>query len=123
MRARRPLLYCVVKRTLLKGLLFTALLLVVLNPSLRRAFRQVQHTLRPENLIQDRFAGLESINAQLDCLMDRAGCHSEARRIAQFVVDHINYVSDYENWGNVSIGPRPKKPGRKGRKIVTVAPS
>jgi hypothetical protein len=95
-----------IRRWLCKGLAFAAFALLVLNPNLKRAFLQLQHTLRPEALIQTQFSGLPEINAQIDRLVAAdQGRHSEARLVARFVLKKIRYVTDYENWSNVEYWP------------------
>jgi hypothetical protein len=91
-------------------LAFAVLTLLVLNPNLKRAYLQVRHTLDPEGLIQTDFPSLPLINAQVDRLVAAdAGQHSEARLVAKFVLKKINYVSDYENWGNIEYWSTPQE--------------
>lgn len=89
-----------------KSLFFVCLSVVVLNPNLRRAFQQVDHTLEPERLIQTNFQALPCINAQIDrYVRSDGGRRSEARLVAKFVLKKIKYISDYENWGNLDYWP------------------
>jgi predicted transglutaminase-like cysteine proteinase len=114
------------KRWVLKGLVFAALTLIVLNPNLKRAWLQIQHTLHPEGLIQTRFPSLPVVNEQLDRFVaaDHAR-RSEARLVARFVLQNIKYVTDYANWGNLEYWPTPQEVWDKrqedcdGRAILT----
>lgn len=104
------------KRILVKWLIAVSLVLVVLNPNLKRAVLQVKHTLHPDTLIQPHFSGIERVNAQIDrwIAADR-GRHSEARLVARFVVRQIAYVTDYENWGNLEYWPTAQEAWQKGQ--------
>jgi hypothetical protein len=89
-----------------KSLLFVLFTAVVLNPNLKRAVLQVQHTTHPESLIQTSFPGIAAINRQIDRLLDSPTNHlSEPRLVARFVLRKIMYVTDYENWGNIEYWP------------------
>lgn len=95
-----------VRRAVVKGGLFIALAVLVLNPNLKRAVMQVGHALSPESLIQTHFTALAQINREVDreVRLDR-GRHSEPKVIAKFVLKKIRYVSDYETWGNLDYWP------------------
>jgi hypothetical protein len=103
-------------RGVLKTLLFAALTAVVLNPNLKIAFRQIQHTFRPESLIQPDFASITSINEEIDRLLARntGGAH-EIKSVEKFVYKNIQYVSDYENWNNVEYWPTAEEVWAKRR--------
>lgn len=88
-----------------KALLFFAITLVVLNPNLPIALQQVQHTLRPESLIQPDFAGISDINRELDALLNASTEPDEPKAVAKYVLKKIRYVSDYENWSNIEYWP------------------
>src|SRR5689334_10330589 len=95
-----------VRRWVLKTVLFILLTAVVLNPNLKRAVLQVQHATHPESLIQTTFPGLESVNVQIDrMLQSPTNRFSEPRLVARFVLRKIKYVTDYENWSNVEYWP------------------
>jgi hypothetical protein len=101
---RRPTAH--LKRWLVKSLAFVVFTVAVLNPNLKRAVLQVQHTFTPEALIQTNFTALPAINAQLDrWVVGDRGQHSEARLVAKFVLRKIKYVTDYENWDNLEYWP------------------
>jgi hypothetical protein len=111
-----------------KGLVFGAFVALVLNPNLKRAFLQVQHTLHPEALIQTHFPALPLINAEVDrWVAADGGQHSEARLVARFVLKKIQYVSDYENWDNIEYWPTAEEAWQKrqedcdGRAILTTS--
>jgi predicted transglutaminase-like cysteine proteinase len=98
--------WTVAKRWALKTFLFAFLVLLVLNPNLKRTWMQIQHTFKPESLIQTSFPGMEEIHARLDqMVLENAGQTKEVKLIERFVYDHIRYVSDYENWWNLEYWP------------------
>ena len=94
------------KRWIVKSYLFALVAVVVLNPNLKRAAQQAQHTLNPESLIQTNFAGVASINRMIDKTLLQPGAHlSEWRAVEKFVLKQVRYASDYENWDNVEYWP------------------
>ena len=95
----------IVRRWIVKALIFVAFAVLVLNPNLKRAALQVRHTLTPDTgrLCRSPPYG---INEQIDrFVLSDHGRRSEPRLIAKFVVKKIRYVSDYENWGNLGYWP------------------
>src|ERR1041385_5325806 len=73
------------KRVMVKGAIFGAFALLVLNPNLKRAFLQVGHVLRPDSLIQTQFPGMTVINQKVDQFIAAdGGRHNEARLVARF---------------------------------------
>lgn len=91
-------------RWMIKGVFFASLVVVVLNPDLKRALVQIDHTLHPERLIQTNFPGLDSINRAIDRMMVKKG-GSEPKQVERFVLRNVRYVNDYENWNNIEYWP------------------
>lgn len=103
-------------RWIVKSSLFALVAAVVLNPNLKRAAQQVDHTLHPEALIQTDFAGLASINRKIDQTRAQLGGRlNEWRAVERFVLKQIKYASDYENWDNIEYWPTAEEAWSKGR--------
>lgn len=94
------------RRWVWKCVFFAAFTAVVLNPNLPHAWRQIQHTLAPEGLIQTDFQGIAEANHELDRHLpgDSSGL-AEIQALEKFVYKRIHYVTDYENWGNMEYWP------------------
>jgi hypothetical protein len=104
----------VVVRWFAKCVFFIVLVAVVLNPDLRRAAKQLRHTLAPEALIQTNFPGLLGINRGVDRMWkDRGG--AEAKTVEQFVLRNVRYASDYDTWNNIEYWPTAEECWSRGQ--------
>jgi hypothetical protein len=101
-------------RVTLKIVLFSLFAVWVLNPDLKRAAIQLEHTFKPESLIETNFPGLSFINRAIDKqLNSRRG--SEPKAVERFVLKNIRYVTDYDNWNNVEYWPRASEVWDRGQ--------
>jgi len=69
----------------------------------------------PENLIQPKFKGIDTINAQIDSLLPLEYTREqELKTVERFVYTHIQYRYDWDLWLNADYWPSAEKVWEKG---------
>ena len=116
------------ERVAIKSIMFVGVLIVVLYPNPLLLGQQLRAYVHTESLIQPAFAGMDRINQDIDgYLSPDATREHEFRMIQRYVYEHIPYVYDWENWGNIDFWPTAeqvwerRKEDCDGRAILAVS--
>lgn len=115
-------------RVLIKLVIFGAVSWVVCYPNPVLFFKQLYRYFNVESLIQPNFTGIDEINREIDeMLPPEATREHEMDTVQKYVYDHIRYLYDWTNWGNIDYWPpaeqvwERKKEDCDGRAVLAVS--